>query len=62
MLVDSLTLSVYFIKLFGIHGNIFTCRYIKFKNGHVKMPATTGINGVPGGWYCFKNKTAKNTK
>lgn len=29
MLVDSLTLSIYFIKLFGIHGNIFTCRYIK---------------------------------
>jgi len=26
------------------------------------MPAKTGINGVPGRWYCFKNKTAKKTK
>ena len=29
MLVDSLTLSIYFIKLFVIHGNIFTCRNTK---------------------------------
>jgi hypothetical protein len=29
MLVDSITLSIYFIKLFGIHGNIFTCRNTK---------------------------------
>jgi hypothetical protein len=36
--------------------------YIKIKNGHVKMPAMTGINGVPGHWYCFKNKTAKKSK
>jgi hypothetical protein len=31
LLVDLLTLSIYFIKLFGIHGNIFTCRNIKIK-------------------------------
>jgi hypothetical protein len=31
MLVDLLTLSIYFIKLFVIHGNIFTCRNSKKK-------------------------------
>ncbi len=29
MFVDLITLIYYFTKLFGIHGNIFTCRHIK---------------------------------
>jgi hypothetical protein len=30
-LVDPITLSIYFIKIFGIHGNNFTCRTINLK-------------------------------
>ncbi|OQP42604.1 hypothetical protein A4D02_13645 [Niastella koreensis] len=54
-LVDSITWLIYFIKLFEVHRNIFTCRIIKLKTDACENAGRDqGKSAYPGHWQCFK--------